>query len=154
MGGGIGLGAHASVRVVTDTSKIAMPEVGIGFVPDVGGTYLLSRAPGLVGLHVALAGVPISGADAVAIGFADYYVPHTMLSEFTQTIIDDGLEAALSTHAVEPPASPLVAQRDWIDECYAGDTVAEIVDHVRGHDAAEANDAAATIATRSPTRWP
>ena len=151
MGGGVGLGAHANVRVVTDTSKVAMPEVGIGFVPDVGGTYLLSRAPGLVGLHVALAGVPISGADAVAIGFADHYVPHTMLSEFTQTIIDDGLEAALSTHALQPPASPLVAQRDWIDQCYAGDTVAEIVDRLRGHDAAEANDAAATIATRSPT---
>ena len=76
MGGGIGIGAHANTRVVTDTSKLAMPEVGIGFIPDVGGTYLLSRAPGLLGLHAALTGAPFSGADAIAMGFADHYVHH------------------------------------------------------------------------------
>ena len=56
MGGGVGIAAHGSVRVVTDTSKVAMPEVGIGFIPDVGGTYLLSRAPGRLGLHAGLSG--------------------------------------------------------------------------------------------------
>ncbi|MGB7871284.1 MAG: enoyl-CoA hydratase/isomerase family protein, partial [Mycobacterium sp.] len=66
MGGGVGVGAHANTRVVTDTSKIARPEVGIGFIPDVGGTYLLSRAPGSLGLHTALTGAPFSGADAIA----------------------------------------------------------------------------------------
>jgi enoyl-CoA hydratase len=151
MGGGVGVGAHASVRVVTDTSKVAMPEVGIGFVPDVGGTYLLSRAPGLIGLHAALTGAPLSGADAIAMGLADHYVPHAMLTAFTQAIIDDGIEAALTAHAEQPPASPLVAQRGWIDKCYAGDTVAEIVDRLRDHGAAEAHDAAAVIAARSPT---
>jgi enoyl-CoA hydratase len=60
MGGGVGISAHGSIRVVTDTSKIAMPEVGIGFIPDVGGTYLLSRAQGLLGLHAALTGAPFS----------------------------------------------------------------------------------------------
>ncbi len=60
MGGGVGVGAHANTRVVTDTSKIAMPEVGIGFIPDVGGAYLLSRAPGSLGLHAALTGAPFS----------------------------------------------------------------------------------------------
>ena len=79
MGGGVGVSAHGSIRVVTETSKIAMPEVSIGFVPDVGGTYLLSRAPGLLGLHTALTGAPFSGADAIALGFADHYVPHTAL---------------------------------------------------------------------------
>ena len=53
MGGGVGVSTHGSVRVVTDTTKMAMPEVGIGFIPDVGGTYILSRAPGLLGLHAA-----------------------------------------------------------------------------------------------------
>ena len=75
MGGGVGVSAHGSVRVVTDTSKIAMPEVGIGFIPDVGGTYLLSRAPGRLGLHAALTGAPFSGPDAIALGFADHYAP-------------------------------------------------------------------------------
>ena len=153
MGGGVGVGAHANTRVVTDTSKIAMPEVGIGFIPDVGGAYLLSRAPGLLGLHAALTGAPFSGADAIALGFADHYVPHSELAAFTAAIVADGVETALAAHAVEPPASTLAAQRDWIDHCYAGDTVQDIVERLRGHQsdrAGPANDAADLIATRSP----
>ncbi|ORW02026.1 enoyl-CoA hydratase/isomerase family protein [Mycobacterium kyorinense] len=150
MGGGVGVGSHANTRVVTDTTKMAMPEVGIGFIPDVGGTYLLSRAPGSLGLHVALTGTPFSGADAIALGFADHYVPHDELDKFSRAIVADGVEQALADHAVEPPPSDLVAQRNWIDECYAGDTVADIVAALRGHDAGPANDAADVIATRSP----
>jgi enoyl-CoA hydratase len=153
MGGGVGVGAHANTRVVTDTSKVAMPEVGIGFIPDVGGAYLLSRAPGSLGLHVALTGAPFSGADAIALGFADHYVPHDQLDALRQAIAADGVEQALAAHAVEPPASELAAQRDWIDRCYAGDTVADIVASLRNHErtgAGPANDAANLIATRSP----
>jgi enoyl-CoA hydratase len=150
MGGGVGVGAHANTRVVTDTSKIAMPEVGIGFIPDVGGAYLLSRAPGSLGLHAALTGAPFSGADAIAMGFADHFVPHDKLGAFSAAIVADGLEAALAAHAVEPPPSDLVAARDWIDDCYSGDTVADIVDSLRRYDAGPANDAADLIATRSP----
>ena len=151
MGGGVGVGAHASTRVVTDTTKMAMPEVGIGFVPDVGGSYLLSRAPGLLGVHAALTGAPFSGADAIAMGFADHFVAHERLAEFTAVVIGDGVEAALAAHAIEPPPSHLVAQREWIDTCYAGDTVVDIVAALRGHDAGPAEDAANLIATRSPT---
>jgi enoyl-CoA hydratase len=150
MGGGVGVGAHANTRVVTETSKVAMPEVGIGFIPDVGGAYLLSRAPGSLGLHAALTGAPFSGADAIAMGFADHYVPHDKLDALRQAIAADGVEPAIAVHAVEPPASQLAAQRDWIDHCYAGDTVADIVAALRGHDAGPANDAANLIATRSP----
>jgi enoyl-CoA hydratase len=150
MGGGVGVGAHANTRVVTETSKVAMPEVGIGFIPDVGGAYLLSRAPGSLGLHVALTGAPFSGADAIALGFADHYVPHDKLDALRQAIAADGVESAIAAHAVEPPASQLAAQRDWIDHCYAGDTVADIVAALRGHDAGPANEAANLIATRSP----
>jgi enoyl-CoA hydratase len=150
MGGGVGVGAHGTVRVVTDTTKMAMPEVGIGFIPDVGGTFILSRAPGLLGLHAALTGAPFSGADAIAMGFADNFVPHDQLDAFAKAIVDDGVDAALATHAIAPPASPLLAQRDWIDHCYAGETVADIIAALRGHDAGPANDAANLIATRSP----
>ena len=73
MGGGVGVSAHAGVRVVTETAKVAMPEVGIGFIPDVGGTYLLSRAPGELGLHAALTGAPFGAGDAIAMGFADHF---------------------------------------------------------------------------------
>ncbi|TPG35888.1 enoyl-CoA hydratase/isomerase family protein [Mycolicibacterium hodleri] len=150
MGGGVGVAAHGSVRIVTDTTKMGMPEVGIGFIPDVGGTYLLSRAPGLLGLHAALTGAPFSGADAVAMGFADHFVPHGELAEFTATLVADGVDVAVSRFAVEPPASPLLAQRGWIDECYAGETVVDIVAALRGHDAGPASDAADKIAGRSP----
>jgi enoyl-CoA hydratase len=150
MGGGVGVGAHANTRVVTETTKMAMPEVGIGFIPDVGGAYLLSRAPGSLGLHAALTGAPFSGADAIALGFADHYVPHDKLDALREAIVADGVDAAIAAHAVEPPASELAAQRDWIDDCYAGDTVADIVAALRGHGAGPANDAADLIATRSP----
>lgn len=150
MGGGVGVSAHANTRVVTDTSKIAMPEVGIGFIPDVGGVYLLSRAPGGLGLHAALTGAPFSGADAIAMGFADHYVPHADIEAFRRAIVGDGVENALAKYAVEPPPSELAAQRDWIDDCFARDTVEDIVAALAGHGAGPANDAANLIATRSP----
>ncbi len=150
MGGGVGVGAHGSVRVVTETTKMAMPEVGIGFIPDVGGTLYLSRAPGLLGLHAALTGAPFGGGDAIAMGFADHYVPHDALADFKRTVIADGIDAALAAHATAAPPSQLLAQRDWIDHCYAGETVADIVAALRAHEEGQANDAADLIATRSP----
>ncbi len=149
MGGGVGVGAHGSHRIVTDTTKMAMPEVGIGFIPDVGGTYILSRAPGLLGLHAALTGAPFAAGDAIAMGFADHFVPHDKLPEFKDSILSDGIDAALASHVTEPPASNLMAQRDWIDDCYASETVEEIVAALRGHGTA-AGDAADLIMTRSP----
>jgi enoyl-CoA hydratase len=150
MGGGVGVGAHARIRVVTDRSRIAMPEVGIGFVPDVGGTYLLSRAPGLLGLHAGLTGAPFSGSDAIAMGFADHYVPDQALADFTEAIAEHGIDAALDRYAVAPPPSELVAHRDWINECYAADTVADIMAALRAHDAGPAKHAANLIDSRSP----
>lgn len=150
MGGGVGVASHGNIRVATDTTKMAMPEVGIGFIPDVGGTYLLSRAPGALGLHAALTGAPFSGADAIAMGFADHYVPHDQVAEFTASVVSDGVEKALAAYAVAPPAAPLAEQRGWIDECYAGDTVADILAALSGHEEQAAQDAAKLIATRSP----
>jgi enoyl-CoA hydratase len=153
MGGGLGVSAHANTRVVTDKSKVAFPEVGIGFIPDVGGMYLLSRAPGSLGMHAALSGATFNGADAIALGFADHYVPHSELDAFTAAIVADGVESALAHHAVEPPPSELAAQREWIDECYTGETVTDIIATLRGHEkdgTGPANDAANLIASRSP----
>jgi enoyl-CoA hydratase/carnithine racemase len=159
LGGGVGVSAHASIRVVTDRSKIAMPEAGIGFVPDVGGTHLLSRAPDLLGLHAGLTGAPFSGSDAIAIGFADHYVPHQALPAFTKATAEHGIDAALHGCAVAPPISDRVAQRDWIDECYAADTVADIVAALRAHDAGPAQPTTQPTSSlpdrrcRSRSRW-
>ncbi|QFS93249.1 putative enoyl-CoA hydratase echA8 [Mycobacterium sp. THAF192] len=150
MGGGVGISAHGSVRIATDTTKMAMPEVGIGFIPDVGGTYLLARTPGLLGLHAALSGAPFTGADAIAMGFADHFVPHERLEAFLATATTDGPVAAVAAHAQEPPPSPLLAQRDWIDECYAGDTVPDILAALGDRSGEQATKAAELISSRSP----
>jgi len=150
MGGGVGISGHGNVRVVTETCKVAMPEVGIGFIPDVGGTFLLSRTPGLLGLHAALTGAPFGAGDAIAMGFADHFVPRQNLEAFTAAVVADGAEGAVAAHAVEPPASPLAAQREWIDHCYAGQTIPDILAALRGYGAEPADAAATLIATRSP----
>ncbi|ODQ85929.1 enoyl-CoA hydratase/isomerase family protein [Mycolicibacterium holsaticum] len=149
MGGGVGISAHGRVRIATDTTKMAMPEVGIGFIPDVGGTWILSRAPGRLGLHAALTGVTFNGADAIAMGFADHYVPHDKLPSFKDTLLREGIDAALAAHVSDPPASALAAQRDWIDECYAGQTATDIVAALRSH-GGPAVEAADLIEGRSP----
>ena len=80
MGGGVGLSAHASHRVVTERTKLAMPEVGLGFFPDVGGTWLLSHAPGEIGTYFGLTGQTMNGPDAIYAGFADAVVPSDKLA--------------------------------------------------------------------------
>lgn len=153
MGGGVGVGVHGSVRVVTDTTKMAMPEVGIGFIPDVGGTLILSRAPGLLGLHAAMTGATFGAAEAIALGFADHFVPHDALANFTNAIVADGIDAALTAHAASPPPSQLLSQREWIDQCYAGENATDIVAALREYDAGPGTgpgDAANLIESRSP----
>ena len=74
MGGGVGLSAHGRHRVVTEKTAMAMPEVGIGFLPDVGGTWLLANAPGELGTYFGLTGAPMNAADAIRCGLGDLHV--------------------------------------------------------------------------------
>jgi enoyl-CoA hydratase len=151
MGGGVGISAHGSVRLVTERSLVAMPETGIGFIPDVGGTYLLSRAPGELGTHLALTGTAIPAADAILCGLADHYLPSAAIPTFTADLATEELAAALKTHTTPAPAALLATHRPWIDECYAADTVEEIVSRLQRHSNPTANETAATILTKSPT---
>jgi enoyl-CoA hydratase len=157
MGGGVGVSAHGSVRVVTERTVLAMPEVSIGYVPDVGGTYLLARAPGELGAHVALSGARLTGADALACGLADVLVPSGRLAELVTTLNERhsrtnlGCESAVRTlvagFAVDPGPSALAADREWIDPCYAADSVPEIVARLRAGGRADTADA---ITAQSP----
>ncbi|MBF6172415.1 enoyl-CoA hydratase/isomerase family protein [Nocardia blacklockiae] len=150
MGGGVGLSGHGSHRIVTERSKIGMPETGIGFVPDVGGTYLLSRTPGEIGTHVALTTARMSAGDAIAAGFADYFVPAEQLPALLEALRTAEPEVAIAKFAQPAPPSELLAQRDWIDACYSADTVEGIVARLRAHAAPEADRAAADILAKSP----
>lgn len=151
LGGGVGISAHGSVRIVTERTKIGMPEVGIGFVPDVGGTWLLSRAPGELGTHLALTGGTASGADAIAVGLADYFVESGRLGEFVEAVAATSVAQAVERFASEPPASGLRAARGWIDEYYALDDAAEIVAGLAASEEADARAAASVIIGKSPT---
>ncbi|NMF27737.1 enoyl-CoA hydratase [Cellulosimicrobium aquatile] len=142
MGGGVGLAAHAPVRVVTERSRVAMPETRIGFTPDVGGSWLLARAPGRLGEMLALGAVTMDAADAIHAGFADHYVPSERLpvlgadlaalaSAGVDPLDVEAVRDVVRRHALPAPVSGLVARRAAIDAAYAADTVPEIVARLR-----------------------
>lgn len=155
MGGGIGVAGHAAVRVVTERSRLAMPETRIGFTPDVGGSWLLGRAPGRTGEYLALTGTTMDAADAIYAGFADALVPSERLDDLRDALVtraDPATPAELVLLLDETPApSALEAARAWIDDAFAADTVAEIVERLRARPEPEAAAAADTLATLSPT---
>jgi len=90
MGGGVGVGCHAAHRILCETSQISLPEVAIGLVPDVGGSYLLAKAPGHVGTYLGLTGDRMDAADALFAGFADAYVPQSKWSGLKAALIRSG----------------------------------------------------------------
>ncbi|MDT0327114.1 enoyl-CoA hydratase/isomerase family protein [Nocardiopsis lambiniae] len=154
MGGGVGVSAHGSVRIVTERSVVGMPETTIGFVPDVGGTYLLSRAPGESGTHLALTAGSADAGDAIALGLADHFVPADRLSDLavalTGVVSAADVADAVGRFAETAPAPTLPGLR-WVDACYTADTAEEIVARLRDHGDPAAATAAATILAKSPT---
>ncbi|WP_285565515.1 enoyl-CoA hydratase/isomerase family protein [Streptomyces sp. RTGN2] len=155
MGGGVGVSAHGSIRIVTERSRIAMPETGIGFVPDVGGTRLLGAAPGELGTHLALTGDAVGAADALACGLADHFVPSQDLPALVAALdtctTPEAVVAAAERFAGTAPAGELAGHRDWIDACYTADAVEEIVERLADRGVPAAKQAATTILAKSPT---
>lgn len=151
LGGGVGISAHASHRIVTERSRIGMPETGIGFVPDVGGTYLLSRAPGELGTHVGLSGGMFSGADAIALGFADHFIDSAHLPALVAELSERTASSAVARYGQVPPDSALMQERWWIDEAYSSDRAGTILERLARVGSLEATKAAKTIAAKSPT---
>ncbi|MDT0170760.1 enoyl-CoA hydratase/isomerase family protein [Pseudarthrobacter sp. BRE9] len=154
LGGGVGISAHGDVRVVTERTRMGMPETTIGFAPDVGGTFLLSHAPGETGTHAALTGAHLAAGDALFLGLADHYVPSNALPRLVAALENESPEDAVGRYVEQPPASALAGQREWIDSCYASDDAGEIVSRLRawtGPGQEDAAEAAATIEAKSPT---
>ena len=155
MGGGVGLSAHAAHRVVTDRSAVAMPEVGIGFFPDIGAGYLLARAPGGTGSYLALTGTRAAAADAIYCGLADVHIPAARLADIPMALANcrtaDDARMRLAGLATPPAPGRLPAARAWIDDCYNADSIEEIVERLQNSPAAEAAAALATMRKASPT---
>lgn len=143
MGGGVGLSGHADVRIVTERSKVAMPETRIGLTPDVGGTHLLGHAPGRTGEYLGLTSSVMGPGDAIYAGFADMMIDSENYVDVVSTLPDlVGLSTADLSAALEVMygASPNIAAKtrgalpesleinqDWIDRAFAGETVADIM---------------------------
>ena len=151
MGGGVGISAHGSVRIVTERSRIAMPETGIGFVPDVGGTRLLALAPGELGTLLALTGAEIGAGDALLCGLADHYVPSASLGALLDDLAELPAREAVARHVRQPPPGDLAERREWIDACFAADTAEEIVRRLLAHGDPAAKETAETLLAKSPT---
>ena len=90
MGGGVGVSCHGSHRIVGETSKIAMPECSIGLVPDVGGSFLLAKLPGNIGIFLGVTGKRMRASDAIYCGFADYFIPETKWKDLKKKLIETG----------------------------------------------------------------
>lgn len=158
MGGGVGVASHGKHRIVTERTRLAMPETGIGYVPDVGATWLLPRAPGETGTWMGLTGEIVGAADAIHAGFADYHVPSEKLDELIEALgaLDAGasdadVAAVSGRFATSPGESRLEGQRALIDRAFAFDTVEEILAALDREEGEFAEFTRGVIARRSPT---
>ncbi len=154
MGGGVGISVHGPVRVASESYAFAMPEVGIGFIPDVGTTALLPRLPGHAGTYLALTGSRIGAGDALALGLAT----HAARAADFPAIVDDlaagvAIAQAVAAHAAPAPeAGPVIREAGLIDACFSADSVQAILDRLdAAPDSEFAAETARTIRLRSPT---
>ena len=153
MGGGIGLSGHASHRIVTERSRLAMPETGIGLIPDVGGTWLLARAPGESGMYLGLTGDSMTAADAVHARFSDSFVPSDKRDALTDRLIDPkGGDVAQLIGAFAQDAGPsgLAARSTEIDGAFSGESVEDILAALAQLSSDWAKEASAALRQKSP----
>ena len=148
LGGGMGITQGARCRIVTERSKLAMPETNIGLFPDVGGGHFLSRCPGRLGEYLALTGEMLTAADAVDARLADVVVASSELPSLWDRRAAEGPAAVPTPQRVE--GSKLADHRPEIDRVFALDTVREIVAALEGSDSEWARHTAAALRKRSP----
>jgi enoyl-CoA hydratase len=158
MGGGVGLSAHGAHRLVTERTRLAMPETGIGFFPDVGASWLLPKAPGETGTYLGLTGAPIGGLDAIYIGFADLLVPSDSIIPIASALstLKPGTDNAtvrtlLQTFAKPPEPAPLQTHQATIDKSFAFNSLHEILAALTANPSDFAQATLRTILEKSPT---
>lgn len=163
LGGGMGLVQGATLRVITERTRMGMPEVAIGFYPDVGGSYFLSRLPGELGTYLGVTGNQVRAADALYAGLADWCISSSQVAELDHCLNRmswsdsplGALQALLATLGVRMlPGSELKAQRAAIDEHFAGSHLQAICTSLKGETAPAhadwAEETADVLDSRSP----
>jgi enoyl-CoA hydratase len=157
MGGGVGLSAHASHRVVTERTKLAMPEVGLGFFPDVGGTWLLSHSPGEIGTYFGLTGTTMNGPDAIHAGFADAVVSSAKWPALREALTrvrpgttSNEVKTLIEGFATGETAGPVAAKESQIDVLFAHDRMEDIVAALKQDGSEFAEATLKTLGEKSP----
>ncbi len=150
MGGGVGIGCHGSHRVVGETSQIAMPECGIGLVPDVGGSLMLALAPGRLGEYLGITASRMGPADAIFAGFADHYIPQHMWTDLIAALENSGDPSKVEAARKTSPEGELEANIDQINRLFAGESLGDILALLRTSDTSFAKDALKKIMRASP----
>lgn len=158
MGGGVGLSLHGRYRVAGDKYLFAMPEVSIGFFPDVGATHALPRLPGRLGVYLALTGARLGPGEGVALGLATHRVPSAQFPSLLEAL-GQGRDVAktLAAFSMEAEANRLLPRMQLIDRAFVGVTVERVLQNLdreaqgQGDDAAFAQAQADAIRTKSPT---
>lgn len=153
MGGGIGLSGHASHRIVTERSRLAMPETGIGLIPDVGGTWLLAHAPGETGVYLGLTGETMNAADAIYAQFSDTFVPSDKRAALTERLINPKggtVAQAISAFALDAGTSQLHTRASDIAHAFSGPSVEQIFAALAQVPGEWAEKTVATLKQKSP----
>lgn len=160
MGGGMGIaqgGPDSGLRIVTERTKMAMPEVNIGLFPDVGGSHFLSHAPGALGMYLGLTGLTIGAADALHVGLADVFVPAAQLPALQDLIaatpgaqLPAAIRAFAAPFASQAGASELQARRALVDRHFGASSVQAVMASLEGDEHPFAQKALAAMRQRSP----
>jgi 3-hydroxyisobutyrate dehydrogenase len=150
MGGGVGVGCHGSHRIVGESSRIAMPECGIGLIPDVGGSYVLANAPGRLGEYLGTTAARMTAGDAMAVGFADGFIPETQWPALIEALETSGDITILEQAYQDAPEAPLLALQAEIDVHFAGESLSDIVNNLEHDGGAFATDALKKLSRNAP----
>ena len=152
MGGGVGIGCHGSHRIVGDSSQIAMPECGIGLIPDVGGSLMLALAPGRLGEYLGITGTRMNASDAIYVGFADTYISEpkwpTLIEQLEQH--GDLVVIEVETATQTPPTGQLQDQQDMINAVFGGETLGDVLLDLHHTDSAFAAETLKKMRRMSP----
>ena len=126
MGGGVGIGCHGSHRIVCESSMVAMPECGVGLVPDVGGSFLLAQAPGRAGEFLGVTGSRMGPDDAIYAGFADHFIPASRWGQLIEELADRGDAAPVVSAAETPPQGELRRMKPEIDAIWSAESITTV----------------------------
>lgn len=159
MGGGVGISIHGQYRIATDRFTFAMPETGIGFFPDVGGSYFLPRCPGYTGFYLGLTGARINAADALYLELVNVYFDQTRVPEFVDAIVTSHLSGdckqlvgnIINNYSSTPPVSTKIAEhRQDIDVCFSKNTIEEIIEALQERQSVWCDETAKILLSKSP----